>query len=313
MNLIDIVSTFDLTSYLDDREVSYVREGKNVTANWIEIKCVFCFSDPSEHLGINLASKMFNCWRCGSKGDIVKLIQTIDNCSFKQVVITLKTFQDYYSFKELKQDIRRRSPNENILPSGITKKFTDEAISFLEDRDFDFEMLTRKYDLYYTGHLGKYNFRILIPIYLEGRIVNFTCRRIMEDKKVNKYMHCSNEEAIIPVKELFYNSDRIFGDRAIIVEGPGDVWRLGDGALASFGIEVSPHQLFFLKRLVNDKGLKKLFVLFDAEDLAQKRALDLATKISTFCDVEKLELDEGDPGGLSNEEVKKLRKEILNG
>ena len=77
------IQDFDIIAYLESREVEYHTSGKNVTSGWIEINCPFCFpEDPSWHLGINLDTKLYNCYICGNKGSPINLIMEIDQCSF---------------------------------------------------------------------------------------------------------------------------------------------------------------------------------------------------------------------------------------
>jgi len=51
---------------LDRLEVQYITEGPNCKRGWVNVRCPFC-DDPSEHLGMNLETGAFNCWRCGKK------------------------------------------------------------------------------------------------------------------------------------------------------------------------------------------------------------------------------------------------------
>ncbi len=310
-NLRNKTDHFDVRAWLEDREISYVQgPAPNVASGWIGIQCPFPFcGDTSYHLGI-APWKLYTCWRCGSKGDMISLIQVLDDCGFKKAVNTLELFQDY-SIKELKQEVRKKYHDVDFLPGSTDGKIYDSLYGgYLHRRGFNISVID-KYGLYATGNLGEYKFRIIIPVYLDRRVVNFTARDVTGQAKV-KYKHCPNDRAIIPMKQLFYNVDNIRRDRIIIVEGPLDVWKIGDGAIASMGIETSTSQVFFLKNLVRDKGLKKIFVMFDAEELAQKKAIDLGFKISSFCECEIITLPKADPGAMSDQEGADLRRDIFN-
>lgn len=72
-----------------------------------------------------------------------------------------------------------------------------------------------------------------------------------------------------------FTIDKAAGDSCIVVEGVTDVWRLGPGAVATFGIKFRPAQVAMLAR-----HFKTIHVLFDPEPAAQAQARKLATDIS---------------------------------
>jgi hypothetical protein len=99
-----------------------------------------------------------------------------------------------------------------------------------------------------------------------------------------------------------YNLDSV-RKTVVIVEGVTDVWRIGDGAVATFGTQYTKAQLALLI------GIKRAFVMFDAEaeEEGSRLAYDLSA-IVPFVDI--INLREGDPASLSEEGVKYLRKDI---
>ena len=92
------LETFDPIAYFEDRDIAYSTEGKNVTENWVNIECPFPFCDDSvlhsNHLGINLESKLFSCWICGEKGGMDRLIQELEGCSWSESQVILSQFQE---------------------------------------------------------------------------------------------------------------------------------------------------------------------------------------------------------------------------
>jgi hypothetical protein len=79
------IENLNLIEYLDDKNISYSTSGKNVSSGWIGISCPFC-GDSSNHLGINLESKVFSCWKCGEKGNFIKLAMELEGLSFKEIM-----------------------------------------------------------------------------------------------------------------------------------------------------------------------------------------------------------------------------------
>jgi len=74
---------FDVKEYLTQKGIKYSGSGKNVSSGWIGIKCLWC-SDKSDHLGINLDAKTFNCFICGKKGVATQVVQKLEGCSWKE-------------------------------------------------------------------------------------------------------------------------------------------------------------------------------------------------------------------------------------
>jgi hypothetical protein len=95
-------------------------------------------------------------------------------------------------------------------------------------------------------------------------------------------------------------------DTALVLEGVTDVWRMGDGAVATMGDKWTSKQLHLLK------NLKRCFILFDAEEEAQENADKLGHNLSiTVPDVHVLGLEYGDPADISPDDAKSIRKEIF--
>ena len=149
---------------------------------------------------------------------------------------------------------------------------------------------------------GNYAYRLIIPIVMNGIIVNFTARDVSGQQEP-KYKNCPNDHAVIPIKETLYNIDTI-RNKAIIVEGTTDVWRIGRGCCATMGVEYTSTQLSMLA----NKNLDEIYIMYDEDAIL--KAEKLAIAVSAFCPkVEIIEI-EGDPGNLSGEDALKIRKEI---
>lgn len=301
-----MVEAFDVFSYLDDRSIPYATQGKNTTPGWVNIKCPMdhC-ADPSNHLGINISTKLFHCWRCGTKGSTEYLITLLEGCSFYQAKKVINEFQDL-TFSHLRQDIKERYlTNENILPKGV-EPLNDQQRDYLRSRGFNPEQLIRLYGLQSAGITGDYKYRIIAPVLLKGRVVNFTAMAPMKGVDP-KYKHCPNEKALYPMKELVYNIDSVT-DTVLVLEGITDVWKMGPGAVALMGMEWTTKQVLILA----ETGVKKAVTMFDGEPLAIKRAKELARTLSSLIPkVETIELSKGDPGDFDEKMVGYVRKEVF--
>lgn len=299
--------TFDLESYLQDRDIEYATTGKNVSDGWTEVRCPFC-DDNSMHLGIS-SERLINCWRCGTKGSVIKYIMVMENCSFHKAEQIVKQFLDD-TLEHLRVDITERSVRTgkgSVLPKDV-EPLSLQHYKYLESRGYNPLEIEKKYKLKALGKAHgddkKYQFRIIIPMIVNGIIVNFTARDFT-GKQHPKYINLSNDKAIIPIKDCVYNIDTV-RDIALIVEGATDVWRMGNGTIATMGIEFTQSQV----NLILKKKPKKIFTMFDSEPRAQKQAQKLAETLSGFSSVENIELESGDPGLLTQPEADNILRDL---
>jgi DNA primase len=157
------------------------------------------------------------------------------------------------------------------------------------------------------GLSGDWKFRIIIPIILNHSFVSITSRTILEGEK-QRYKTLSNDKSILSAKDTLYNYDNCISDVVIITEGPFDAMRIGDCCVATLGTGMTSAQRKLLFRF------KRIFFLYDPELRAQERAEQQAAMIASVGkDVHVVDLGGScDPGDLSEDDVKHLRKELLN-
>lgn len=289
---------------LEDIGIKYKSSGKNVSSGSVEVSCPAkdC-SDPSQHCGIHLEKGFFHCWVCGAKGNIVKFVMLVLKTNYHQAKITVDKFSD--DIIPYPQEITPASclTNRNIMPKEASYSLPELHSNYLRKRNFDPIQIQRDYKIMACYTTGNYAYHIIIPIIINGEIVNFTARDVTEQQD-NKYKNCPNNDVLISMKECLYNLDSV-KNKAIICEGVTDVWRIGKGCVATMGVEYTSYQLSLLAQ----KELDEIYILFDSDAIT--KAEKLANSISTFCSkVEIVELETGDPADMALNEVIKLRKEI---
>jgi DNA primase len=295
---------FDAEKMLKEYGMSYRTTGKNCSPGWINIQCPFC-TDNSAHLGINLDNGTANCWNCGKK-PLKDVLKALLGVTPYQAIGIIKKYSKNISKSRLKpiSEDSITQVREVIFPIG-TDKLEKMHCDYLEERNFDPKQLEKDWKILGTSCIGNYKFRIVIPIYFEGRLISYQARDITEEA-ILRYKACSKTDEIIHHKNILYGIDNVLTDRAIVCEGIFDVWRLGYGAIATFGIAYTARQVLLLV-----SRFKKIFVLFDSESQAQKQADKLASELVGFGkDVEILDIGEGDPGELSEVEAKEIMKLI---
>lgn len=309
---------FDVERYLDEKGIFYRRGGKNVTTGWIETNCPFCKMDgdpdPSEHLGIS-PSKLYNCWRGGHKGNVLKLIMALEECDFGEAYAIFQMYQTYRLLEEPKK-VSKKKAAQVEMPDGASKRFSDGAIRYLESRGFDPDRLIETYDLYCCQNKGivliggkplnKFRFRIIIPVLESGILVNYVGMDYTRNSN-QRYNNCPNELSLIPTKECVYDLDRARKHRKIIVvEGITDKWRIGKTACATLGETFTWEQTVKIAK----SGAEKAYIMFDGEVNAIQNAHRLAHRLGEFMKTEVVELADGDPGSFSAREVKEFLAEV---
>lgn len=300
------VDLFNLTAYLDNKGIDWSPPGKNVSRGWVGVSCPFCPSpDPSYHLGIREIDNYMNCWRCDRRGPVTILVQEIENCSWQQAETIIEKWQDYSAAQYRREMPKIAKGAEGfVLPFEAEKAIPQKYSDYIKSRNFDPAHVIRKYDLYACGPAGDFKHRIIIPIKMNRKVVAFTGRDVT-NKSDLPYKDCPVEQSLVPVKHCLYPIDNLRDyDTAILVEGALDTWRLGDGAVCMFTSSIRPEQLSLLR------GLNRVFIMLDED--ATGKAERVAHKVSNIIpSVEILELTEGDPCDLSNDEVAELRRDLF--
>jgi len=303
---------FDVITFLQDYNIDYQTKGKNVSEGWVEINCPFC-NDPSKHCGINLDSSLFHCWRCGEKGDFVKLAKEVLQYSYREIRDILKEY-DYYQDEDSKDDlVRTKRGGKLLLPKRlVSMKENDHKLirDYLKSRNYDPDYLYGTYKLMRVEpfHIGNWKFRLMIPVIVEGEVVTMLGMDVVRKcKEIPKYKNLPNDSSLIPTKNCLYNIDSVKkGGHCIIVEGVTDVWRLGEGSVALFGKQITTEQIKLLKQ----KALSRIVVMLDPD--AEQQGREIADVLANIVNVptQMILLDKKDPSELTRKEVRKLKRLI---
>jgi len=201
------------------------------------------------------------------------------------------------------QNTHKATPNatycvipKEVMPLNVTQLL--QIGSFFNKRYLNATGVVAKYNLHWSGPIGYFKYRIIIPVYYKGELCTLVGRDVT-GKAEEKYLNYPNHLSTTNIKSLLYNIDNAKKKKLIIVEGPADVWRLGDGAVATFGIKWTTQQV----KLIAMGGYEQVFIMYDNEKLAQVAANGLAEELSVFIkDVNVLHAEwVKDPGELSQE------------
>ena len=269
----------------------HVREG------WINIDCPFC-SRGSEgwYMGYSIEGNFVNCWRCGSHR-LINTVMELTKLSYKEVAKLLDNLETTHFEK-------RKPLGKLVIPTGITG-LQPAHKKYLHTRGFKWRTIEKLWKIYGIGISSKLSWRIWIPIHYHGEIVSWTTRSISHNPKVTRYVSAALNEEMLFHKELLYGEDSA-RHAIIVVEGIFDAWRIGPGAVATFGSGYSAEQLERIAKY------QIRAICFDNEPEDQKRARKLSNDLSALPgDTYNIVLDSKDAADESQANIERLRREIL--
>lgn len=293
--------SFNVIKFLDDHKIRYVTRGSQLTEGWIGLDCVFC-AKTDNGFGIHVETGAMSCWRCGKHSHVatIKALLKVSTIEAKAILkeYTGRLKRSIGSDHSMKYATRCEVPKEAV-------ELSERGCQYLSKRGFDPEEIKRVWRIKETGPHGPYKFRIIIPIYLKGRLVSYQGRDLTGKSNL-KYKACKAENEVIAHQTILYGVDEIKGDSCLVVEGVTDVWRLGKGAVSCFGISFTLSQVLFIAN-----RFKRVYILFDSEVKAQEKALEMACLLTARgVEVEILELSDGDPADMSNEDAIQLMTDL---
>ena len=294
------LSNIDIREVLDDLGIFYTESGKNVSDGWIGTTCPFC-DDHSNHLGINLRSKTISCFKCGTTGTVIKYLSE-ELRDFNRAITILGNAVP----RELHSEDQQYKENavHVELPKEAKREITPYHAGYLKERGFDYQTLNDLYNLHYCGPVGEWANRIIVPVIKNYRLITFTSVDISDESNM-RYRHLKDEESIIPIKHYLFGIEHTDGNSCIVVEGLFDMFRIGPGAVCSFGVKLTSEQKKLLSKF------NKIIIAFDGDDAGRIGGEKLANDLSIFADVNLLTLPNGkDPDSLSKNDIKQIRQMI---
>lgn len=265
---------------------------EHTTQGAINVDCPWCSPNIQHYrLGIGLAGQWASCWSCGGKS----VLEVIQKVTGKPWLLCREMLRDL-----VPADTEAPAPRGELkLPGGLTPKLHKIHKEYLRSRGFDPSLLVKQWRIQALAN-STLGWRIFIPIFYRFRVVSWTTRALGSGLR---YLSASTEQEEMSHRTLLYGEDR--AEHTIIVcEGPLDVWKIGYGAVATFGLAYTKTQLWRMSHY------PRRYICFDAEPTAQQRAERLVSELEVFPgQTANIVLDSGkDPGDCSPKELAQLQK-----
>ena len=240
-----------------------------------------------------------------------------------------QTFTSIINYVNQKQE----EVKSKVTRNQITKSLDIPSEYFIK-RGFSKEIL-EKYDVGLCDREGKEMYqRSVVPIYDNDHqyMIGCTGRSIFEkcnscgsyhnpDKscpsaeyswKFSKWKHSSDFKSQNTLYNFWFAKDFILeSSTVIIVESPGNVWRLEENGIhnsvAIFGCSLSDRQ----KVLLDSSGAMNLIILTDSDEAGRKAAEQIKNKCKNTYNVYAPIISKSDIGEMNSEEIETEIKEFM--
>jgi hypothetical protein len=253
----------DVIELLDSNNIEYIYKGENV--------CVRCLNplhnDSNPSMSIRIQDGLFNCWSCGYKGNLYKLNLLIEgkvdrNYNFNIPIRNKKVYkktEPLFSSPKVFGNLLSPFDNNKVLDFLHSIGFLDE---FIELKDIKYttysEMVAEHLSLDSDIFPTRMNDRICIPIYRNGKLINYECRSFGNSLPKVKYVKGCNVDTL-------YNWENIDKTKPIIVtesiKNLAKIWQVNKNVVSLFHAIPTKSQMELLNQcdnvilfLDNDKG-----------------------------------------------------------
>lgn len=294
----------DETAFVDfcDRyRIDHRTTGNHTRRGWVQIRCCFCGgSSDSFHMGFCLSWPRFTCWKCG-KHPLKETLKLLTGENDATIFAIIRSFPREKSIEP------ETATGKLLLPHGLGPMQKVHR-NYLRSRGFNPKTIERVWGVKGLGlgagcktANGKINlsWRLYIPIEVGGVVSSWTTRSTADNPSI-RYLSASPEQERICHKELLYGEDYA-GNSIIIIEGPTKAWRIGPGAVATFGTRPTPAQIVRMGRYA------KRYVLFDHG--AERYSQSLVQQLSVFPgETFAITTDAADVDDSSKKELQQLRR-----
>lgn len=304
----------NIIEILKAHSIEYNDSGSNVKEGNVNVKCPFCHNDPSKHMGINLETGKYGCWRDDShRGNklenlFARLLHTTRERA--REILGIGTFVNTEDFatnalKDIESETIRKKEKVKDKETKIGGKKTlslsselrplwqdcrefnrDPFLKYLYGRGFsDPVALAERYKLMFATY-ASWRYRIVLPVYYRKQLATWVGRTISSGNSL-KYKDLSIEESVRHAKYCLFDHTRLFegGRKLFITEGFFDAMKIGWSlrnsdmkATCLFTKSMTQEQSKLLIRLA--PLYKKVVVLLDDDATAQ--AMGVKARLSVF-------------------------------
>jgi hypothetical protein len=334
------MSVLNWRQVLTEHGVQYVDKGANVKRGELNIQCPFCGSaDPSHHLGLNLESGFWSCWRNREhRGKSpLRLLVKLLGVSYYQARTIAGLREDYVDpdgFSAMVARLMQRDGVDKV--EHVRQEFLQFPPEFKElldapDRFYNYlrdergfgpvgtRALSQSYGVQFCAK-GPFRERVIFPYHLDEHLVAWTGRAVAPTTV--RYRDLYRDACLVAPKDTLFNLDcRLEGGAAlVVVEGPLDALKLdvfgrafGVRAVALSTNSITDAQVYLLEE--SAPAFTRVYVMMDmASQLGVVDSMRLKQEIRSVKNVAIIPVPYGrkDAAELTPRQVEFFCAEILD-
>ena len=268
--------------------------------------------DVNPSASLNRKDLVFNCFTCGG-GSIVWLVQNVldidrdsaiaelKNYASGLKVIPIEEFMEKLNKLFTDEEVRKYEIpvyNEKILnrwvqtadyltSRGVSEQVQKEMRTGVDKDRTEYRKLANGQDIVSLS-------RVVIPHFINGKLVGWVARKIDNIDGVSKYKNSKG----FPRQYSLYNQDNVKGMKCIyVVESPMSVLVLKsrgvENVVATFGAKFSEPQVQLLR------NFKEVTVFMDGDAPGRSASMNLIKSLSHYTNVRVIDTPDGeDPASL---------------
>lgn len=249
----------EVEAYVTEKGWNFEIKGDNYA---IEV-CPYCGND-SHNFEIQKERGCFKCWACGAKGSFYELRKHQGDAAF---TVARAVDEEEGDPKEREQALNHIDIAAKTFADRIWKR--QPVLKYIKDRGFT-DKTIRHFKIGAQKKDGK--FWLTIPHLVDGKAVNLKYRSIPPEQKAWRQEKGS--------KKVLFNQDVIAkANEVILTEGElksAALWQHGFTNTISLTGGIENFQPDWVDQLA---GLKKIYLVMDADDAGQSGARKLAQRL----------------------------------
>lgn len=290
-----LAARFDWLKYLE-KVGPVVPHGSKPNEYYVTCPCC----QKQQHMGVNTKTGQWHCFRCNAAGvSLVNFIMAVENTSWRQAVELIQNGAadaPGYDIDAVRAVLDRMDGLDDIVPLQqkevpLPKEYIslyNTQIPYTIGRRLSQATVNRQ-KLGYCADGFYSNFLIIPDLDTSGRVIYWMGRNMGVGKPKTKNPP-TGAVGVGSSERLFNYHRAINHSRVIITEGWADALRVGDDAVATYGVGIKGRQLALLVM----GGFKDVVVMWDS-DVAWDEMLDTGYLLQPYFGVKLVRLTDGDP------------------
>lgn len=289
----------DVRTLLSELNIPYKDHGESplVSAGWAGAECPFCGRGTNKPgLGIHLRTLRCSCWKCGTH-HLASVLHEITGLPWSAIKQRLTDLDANPGISRVTKPTGRYREPVGVGPLLPVHR------QYLAKRGFDPDEIAEVWGVRGIGLAPKLQWRLFLPVTVRDKPVSWTTRAVGDVEL--RYVSADPTDESVHLKETLYG-EGLVKQAVVVVEGPTDAWRIGPGAVATYGLSHTAAQVARIARY------STRVICFDREAAAQRRARRLADDLATGAgETYVVRMSGKDPCDSPVDEILELRKRFL--